>query len=294
MGLNDRDYIRPESTYHASYSGRGPRRAGGGFQQAMRQSPVVFGLLIANIAMFLLQLATINNEQVNVTGWLILIPSRWFEAWRFIGFQFLHGGFSHLLFNMLGVYMFGRHLEARWGGRRFLTFYLLCGVVSGIAQVVVELSMGENAPSLGASGGVSAILAAVAVLFPQIKVIMFPIFIPISIRIVVVFYFVISLFSFGADDGTAHAAHLGGLVAGLAYTLLWPRLTQKRMAKTHEKNQSRWEAKMAAQAEFQKEIDRVLAKIQNRGIASLTQGDKDLLAEATRRQREEDQRIKRM
>lgn len=302
MGIHDRDYFREDSTYRAGHPPRGPHRASGGFQQAMRTSPVVFGLLFANIALFILQHLT-RKAGIPAAGnsyvaeWLVLIPSRWFEAWRFLGFQFLHGDFSHLLFNMLGVYMFGRHLEALWGPKRFLRFYLLCGVLSGVAQVAFEyLAPGGNinASCLGASGGVSAILAAVAVLFPQIKVIMFPIFIPISIRIVVVIFFVISFFSFGSNDGTAHAAHLGGLIAGLLYTIYLPKFFHTRIQKTHEKNQTRWDEKIAQQAEFQKQVDSVLEKIQNRGIASLSQGDKDLLGEATRRQREEDERIRRL
>ncbi|MBT3278378.1 MAG: rhomboid family intramembrane serine protease [Phycisphaerales bacterium] len=294
MGIHDRDYFRPESTYHAGRATFRPRRAGGGFVVAMRQSPVVFALVFANIAMYIAQMLTIENEQFNVTAWLILVPSLWHEAWRFIGFQFLHGNFNHLLFNMLAVFMFGRYLEAKWGGRRFLIVYLACGIFAGVVQVCTEMVMNMNVPVLGASGGVSAILGAVAVLFPQIKVIMFPIFIPISIRIVVVIFFVISLFSFQGDDGTAHAAHLGGLVAGLAYTILWPRLMRKRIQKTHAKSQSCWEDKLAEQVAFQQEIDRVLQKIQNRGIVSLTQSEKNLLAEATRRQQEEDRRINRM
>ena len=160
----------------------------------------------------------------------------------------MHGGFTHLFFNMFALYMFGGLLERIWGAKRFLIYYFVSGIGAGLLQEVVQyvdfvqlglaayttvnvpqigiMPMGEYLnlwTTVGASGAVFAILLAFGMSFPNDKMFVFPLPFPIKAKFFVVGYAVIELFLgvSNAQDGVAHFAHLGGMLFGLVMILYW-------------------------------------------------------------------------
>ena len=186
-------------------------------------TPVVKKLLIANVAAFV---ATILAQAVglgSLVGHLMLTPfavTRNFEIWQIATYLFLHGGFWHILFNMLGLWMFGCDLERTWGSRRFLHYYLFTGIVAGLT--IVLLSPSSTIPTVGASGAIYGILLAFGILFPT-RIILVPIFffffIPIQAKYLVMIMGGMAFLSAISAPGStvSHVGHLGGLVAGLLY-----------------------------------------------------------------------------
>lgn len=198
--------------------------------------PVIRFLLISNVAIWLVQTLFLSNRLFAgapvddlVMSLFALQPleSGSFWPWQLITYQFMHdtSGFMHIFFNMFALWMFGMELEQVWGSRRFGTYYLLCGILAGVTQLVVDpLTGGGLAPTVGASGSIFGVLIAFGMTFPDRPVLMFPIFFPIPARIFVLIYagmqLVSGLLGQGANDPVrvAHFAHLGGALAG--YLLL--------------------------------------------------------------------------
>ena len=140
------------------------------------------------------------------------------QVWRLFTYMFLHGGLLHLLLNMFVLYMFGSQLEQVWGRRRFVRYYLLCGVGAGLFALL-PLPAFFDALHIGASGAVYGLLLAFGLLFPSAQVYLLGI-LPMSARHMVILFGFISLAGSlsAASDGVSHIAHLGGLVVG--YVLL--------------------------------------------------------------------------
>lgn len=175
--------------------------------------PMTQMLILLNGIAFVLQM---------VLGDAIIAPlALWplgsdFMPWQIITYAFLHGNFTHLLFNMFGVWMFGSDIERVWGSRRYLTYYIVCAISAAIMQLVVTAMMGSIFPTVGASGAVFGLLLAFAMLFPR-RVVM-PLFPPIPMR-APVFVAVYGLLELvlgvtGTQEGVAHFAHLGGMAGG--------------------------------------------------------------------------------
>lgn len=172
-----------------------------------------------------------------------------FNPAQLITYMFMHGGFSHIFFNMFAVFMFGPILEQTWGPKRFLFYYVLCGIGAGVIQEGVQyiryvmewsqhtqvdigssiISMGEYLnllTTVGASGAVYAILLAFGMLFPNNRMFVFPIPFPIKAKFFVCGYALIELYSGlanNAGDNVAHFAHLGGMIFGLILILYWKK-----------------------------------------------------------------------
>jgi membrane associated rhomboid family serine protease len=199
-------------------------------------TPVVKFLLIANTAVFLLQLF-LPSEVLYLFG---LVPYRvWHDLyfWQLFTYQFLHGGLFHLLFNMLAVWMFGCDLERRWGSHFFLRYYFVSVVGGGILNAL--LVPGQNAPSIGASAGVYGILLAYGLIYPN-RIVYFYFLFPIKMKHFVWIIGAITLYSSLAatQNGIAHLAHLGGMLFGYLYLRggnPWDRvklyLDQRRLAR---------------------------------------------------------------
>lgn len=269
MGIYDRDYTRD------SFHGHIP-----GMNLALPPiTPAVKWLLIINGVVFALQILADRF----MIQWFSVFPATVFMAlqpWRLITYQFMHGDFFHLFFNMLVVYFFGPLLERMWGSRKFIVFYLVCGAAGGVVYpLLVFAKVLTPLPLVGASGAIYGMLGAGAVLFPQVRV-MFMFLFPMSLRTLSVILVVISLLSFaGGRNAGGEAAHLAGMAAGLTYVLGGPWLEGRlRMQK-----KGNWAKKMERQREFQAEVDRILAKVHTSGIKSLTYREKQVLREATRR-----------
>jgi membrane associated rhomboid family serine protease len=182
--------------------------------------PAVKGLLIANIAIYLIQIWSQNGN--GMVQRFAFVPSLAFgelEVWRFVTYMFLHGSHWHLGFNMLGLWLFGSQLERVWGTRTFLTYFFVGGVGGAITYGLFSLT-GASAVSymLGASGGVYAILLAYGVTFPNAILLMFFLF-PMKAKYAVMVFALIEFLSIPGGGNIAHLAHLGGMLFGLGF--LW-------------------------------------------------------------------------
>jgi len=186
---------------------------GGGIGLSMpKPTRVVKWLLITNLLVFVVQLAAGDvHRGVGVISQMFgAVGLYWWQLWRYVTFQFLHGGMWHLVLNMLAVYFLGAPLERRMGSRRFLVFYLLCGAIAGVTYVVMSLALGQGGwiPIVGASGGVYGIILAAAVYFPHFRIIF--LFFPVPIRLAAVIIFSIMaltvLQGLGAGGGSGREA----------------------------------------------------------------------------------------
>lgn len=189
--------------------------------------PVTLALIVANVAVFLLQ-SLAPEMALSLALWPLGANRASggqvsFEVWQLLTYGFLHGGLLHLAFNMFALYMFGSAIEQVVGQRRYLNYYLVCIVAAAIAQLLVTRLLGGLYPTVGASGGVFGLLLAYAVFFPHNKVMLLIPPIPIPSRVFVVIYAAIELYLgvTGSQAGVAHFAHLGGLVGGGAMLYYW-------------------------------------------------------------------------
>lgn len=183
-----------------------------------RMSPGVKNLLFANIAVFLLQMLApaLNDILVRFFGLVPRLAINHLFIWQFVSYMFLHGGFSHIFFNMFALWMFGVELERLWGTREFLKYYFLTGIFAGLSTAF--FSWGSIIPTIGASGAIYGILAAYALFFPDRYVYMYFLF-PIKMKYLALILGLLEFFAAynQAQSGIAHAAHLGGMVVGFFY-----------------------------------------------------------------------------
>ena len=185
-------------------------------------SSVTFYLIGINIIFYMI--GSIYPRSVLYTAMIPGLVIQKFYIWQFITYMFTHGGFSHILFNMLGLFFFGMQVERRIGSYEFLLFYLLTGVLAGILSFIVYYLTGSyNVILLGASGSIFAVLLAFAVYFPNAKIYIMGIF-PVRAPLLVIGYTVIEIFSqiTSARIGVAHLTHLAGF--GFAYLYFIIRL----------------------------------------------------------------------
>ena len=191
------------------------------------QPPIAIGIIVACAAVFLLG--------GSGTAMLALWPleSGRFGPWQLVSYAFLHGSFSHLLFNMFAVWMFGLQIEQTWGSKRFITYYMVCVLGAAITQLVVLQATGSMWPTVGASGGVFGLLLAYGVMYPNNRLML--IFLPVAIKakwFVLIYAVVELLFGVtGTMPGVAHFAHLGGLFFGAGLLWYWgwrPGMTWRR------------------------------------------------------------------
>ena len=159
----------------------------------------------------------------NLSPELALWPldSGFFQPWQLLTYAFLHGGFNHLFFNMFAVWMFGTPLERAWGSERFALYYGLSVLGAALAQLAVQQVTGGVYPTIGASGGVFGLLLAYGVMWPNNRIFLILIPIPVKAKWFVLLYGAAELLFglTGTAPGIAHFAHLGGMVAGAG--LLW-------------------------------------------------------------------------
>ena len=183
--------------------------------------PLTQGLIVANVLVFLLQQA-IGNA---LTGWFALWPlgSGLFMPWQLGTYAFLHGGWTHLAFNMFGLWMFGSELERLWGSRRLGAFYAVSVLTAAAMQLAVTAVLGSNAPAVGASGGLFGLLLGFAMVFPHRKIVPLLPPIPMPAWLFVTLYGLIELTLgvTGTANGVAHFAHLGGLLGGWLVMRYW-------------------------------------------------------------------------
>lgn len=156
--------------------------------------------------------------------------SAYFKPWQLVTHIFLHGSWSHLAFNMIGLWSFGRMVEKVWGGKRFLIFYLVCGIGAGVISQLVDQFVFNQAygATLGASGAVYGLLVAFALMFPNFKIMLIFLPVPIAAKYFVPVLLLIDLTAgltgisiFGQN--IAHFAHLGGALIGFIIVQVYRR-----------------------------------------------------------------------
>jgi len=182
--------------------------------------PATQALILSCVVVFLLQSLGIDG-----LAFLALWPvdSGAFMPWQVVTYAFLHGGLSHLVFNMFGLFMFGAELERVWGAKRLLVFYFASVIVAALTQLLVAAWSGSPNPTVGASGGLFGLLVGFAMLFPHRRIVPLIPPIPMPAWLFVVIYGVIELFLgvTGSMSGVAHFAHLGGILGGWLTLRYW-------------------------------------------------------------------------
>jgi membrane associated rhomboid family serine protease len=190
--------------------------------------PVTRALLLANVAIFALQMLTGDMLVVPFGLWPPASPSfpgaPSFEVWQLLTYGFLHGSLMHLFFNMFALWMFGGEIERLMGSGRFLNYYVVCVLGAAVAQLVVVSNMDmPPVPTVGASGGVFGLLLAFGMAFPQRRIMLLFPPIPMPAWLFVTLYGALELYLgvTGSRAGIAHFAHLGGMAAGYALLVYW-------------------------------------------------------------------------
>ncbi len=242
-------------------------------------TPVVRTLLIANVAVFFLQMTLpgLANEMVFIPRLILVRP------WSVITYMFLHGGLMHILFNMLGLFFFGSRVEQRLGSQRFTILYFL----SGISGAIVSFFFSPYAPIIGASAGVFGVMLAFAYYWPHEPIFIWGV-LPVPARVLVIVTTVLALWSGfgGVRSGVAHFAHLGGYAGAFLY-LRWlerKRTAFKRKATEAPPDSTRrvdgWKAiDLKTVHEVNRdEVNRILDKINAQGIGSLTPQERTFLS----------------
>ena len=169
--------------------------------------PATRGLILVNVAVFLLQLAA--GPRVLALFALWPLSTQQFEPWQLLTYAFLHGNVAHIFFNMFAVFMFGRALEEYWGSRRFVTYYFASVLAAGATQLAVQQAAGTASETIGASGGVFGLLLAFAWYFPRQRIILLFPPIPMPAWVFVTFFGVLELF-LGVTGRQADVARISG------------------------------------------------------------------------------------
>ena len=179
-------------------------------------APVTQALLIANIAVFVLEMSGMAS-----LGELALWPPGGFESrfapWQLVTYAFLHGSLAHIFFNMLGLYMFGSEVERLFGSRFYAAYYFGCVVSAALCHLAVNAWIGASpSPMVGASGGIYGLLLAFGLYFPNRPVMLLFPPLPMPARVFVILFAVLELVFgvTGTAAGVAHFAHLGGMLGG--------------------------------------------------------------------------------
>jgi membrane associated rhomboid family serine protease len=288
--------------------------------------PVIKYLLISNTLVFLFQQFVIPSFKVgneplsyvfmkyfalNPIG-STLFP---FYPWQLVTYLFMHAGFLHIFLNMFALWMFGMELENIWGSKKFLIYYMTCGIGAGLANLfIAPLFTPMNVPTIGASGAIYGVLVAFGLMFPDRPIYIYFLF-PVKAKYLVIFYMAIEVLSVSSASGIAHVAHLGGGVVGFIYILLTEKTNISRLFKFPHKSKPRSttasnvyrnsyyekynygsDSDDASDAEYyinkkddnenevsQEKIDEILDKISKNGYKNLTEEEKKILFEASKK-----------
>lgn len=280
MGLYDRDYMRDDEP------ARRPARP------AKPWSPTITLLVVLGL-IFLIQSAfhLQRNYWIEEHFALSLDGIKHGHVWQLLTFQFLHGGLLHILLNGFTLYSLGLFMEETIGRRRFLGLYFLSGVAGGVLQVVASLALQHNTFVVGASAGIAGLLGAFAAMFPHRHLTIFLLVFPVTVRAQVLLWILVGLSLLGTVipfGGVAHAAHLGGLLAGVVYVRFASRRSRppRRDSASVPPFLSTTNAPPRSQepADFiAREVDPILEKIATHGIQSLTERERKILEAARAR-----------
>ena len=274
--------------------------------------PVVKNLLIINFVFYLATIAFDYVWHIDLAQYLGLhyIGASDFRPYQFVTYMFMHGNFAHIFFNMFALWMFGNSIENAWGPKRFLIFYMVCGIGAGLTQELVQYIQlrdlvenyqyvklnGQSIPvdaylnmltTVGASGAVYGILLAFGMMWPDSRIYIY-FAIPIKAKWFVIIYGLLELFSgFSSVDNVAHFAHLGGMLWGFLLILYWrhkdngwtPKFKIRR-----DKNNTYYDNRPKSDWDYNKDradderrTNQILEKISKGGYSSLTEEEKEFL-----------------
>jgi membrane associated rhomboid family serine protease len=205
--------------------------------------PITKNLLIINALMYVLTFFILKDKDLNDMLGLHYFGFSTFKPFQLFSYMFMHGNFMHILFNMIGVYMFGSALEERLGPQKFLLLYLVSGIGAALMQMgvyhyeikefldaysIAEVQQHLDVVTVGASGSLFGLLAGFGMLFPNTELMMMFVPVPIKAKYFVLIYGAIELFSgFSRFDGdnVAHFAHVGGAIFGFLLIKYWKKTT---------------------------------------------------------------------
>lgn len=318
MGIHDRDYINSSRGMGASHTR--------GSSSHFARSPgwtVTTWIIVINVAIHILAITIFASPTgIPLDGLLYKIGAlsvfdafQRLEVWRLITFQFLHDPTSlmHVLFNMFGMWVFGPMVERFLGGKKYLAFYLVCGLAGGVLFTILTLigvlNNGTHAQLIGASAGVFGVIVACAYVAPDSVIqLLFPP-IPMKMRTFAYGYVAIALVSLlmGSRNAGGEAAHIGGAIAGFFFIRHSHFLTDffdvfgdsrksnARRGSSKSKDRSKQDKSKlssrlngapyrpaSAKGPSESEIDRILEKVSQKGLASLNEKEKKALAEASK------------
>lgn len=281
----------------------------------MRNIPTLTkNLLIINVLAYAAGLAVQRYVDLNDIMGLHFMLAPDFHVWQLVTYMFMHGGFRHLFFNMFALWMFGCIVENTMGTRRYALYYLACGIGAGLfqeaAQLVQFYTIAESSigTTVGASGAVYGILLAFGMSYPDERIFIFPMPLPIKAKWLVIGYAAIEVYMAmtASGDDVAHLAHLGGMAVGYMLMRYW-RSSATRMRRQRQQfnffggkrgtwtrgSGSQADGRDAAQSadwdynarrkEAQETTDRILDKIRRSGYDSLTAEEKKHLFDQSNR-----------
>lgn len=284
---------------------------------------VIKNILIINVVVFFIQIIANNLMLGGQPLWYVL--NMWFalnplsegfnfQIWQLITYQFMHGSFSHILFNMFALWMFGMEIENYWGSQKFLTYYILCGIIAGLFQLFLTPLLGSSpAVTIGASGAIYGVLIAFALMFPDRYIFLY-FLVPVKAKYLIGFLIVLEFMLVdSAQSNVAHLAHLGGALAGFLFILFDKRIDvplkrminissgyssrtkfqnpfsglsdkfKKRKQDIEDANFYDINSKKEDDEISQAEIDAILDKISQSGYQNLTEREKRILFEASKK-----------
>ncbi|MEW6652099.1 MAG: rhomboid family intramembrane serine protease [Bacteroidota bacterium] len=302
MGIDSRDYYRPS----------------GGFSFF---PPMIKNLLIINIVVFFIQKIMESISFDGIRGDLLLnhyfalnpllgIDSN-FQIWQLFTYQFMHGDFMHIFFNMLMLWMFGMEIENLIGSKKFLVFYLVAGLGGGILQLLGSPILSDSFGfTIGASGAVYGVMIAFAMFFPD-RYIMFYFLIPVKAKYLIAFFIILEFISVREASFVAHLAHIGGALTGFIFLLIdrknqfnfnrmfsnfkrrsksvnnsFRAKFEKRQANNFDVEEAQYydiNEKPREEEVTQEEIDKILDKISKSGYQGLSDHEKRILFEASKK-----------
>jgi len=268
-------------------------------------TPVVKKLLIANGVVFLVQqlaglFAPNMMEMIFGISYKGLVEE--FKLWQVFTYMFLHGGWLHVFFNLLALYMFAGELEDLWGSRAFLRYYLISGTGAGLfialMNYILYVKYSFSPVTIGASGAVYALLLAYGMLWPNREVLLYFLF-PVKIKYLLIGFGLMEFFgtlttATGGGSNISHIGHVGGLITGFIYFKLrmsGPKSVEKKSIKKNEGpiarilkkfRLKRKRKQIDTRIEAKKIIDDLLEKIARQGMGSLTIKEKRMLEWARR------------
>jgi membrane associated rhomboid family serine protease len=273
MAWQDRAYNREERSFGT-----------GNFSFLLPPSPLAVGLMVACLAIFLLEALTggiavgsplISWGALEFQGGLAFI-----QPWRWITYQYLHASGWHIFGNLIGIYFFVPMLEQRWGWKRTLLFYTVGGIMAGVTYGLMSTIFRMGYPLVGASGSILAVLGACTAIAPNMRVLM--LVFPMTMKTMAVLFGILYLLTIVGDRNVADAAHLGGLIFGFLLVYAGGPIYGRTQHRMHIRR-----ARKAVQSEQieEEQVDRILQKVHDHGMNSLTHREKRILQHATERQR---------